>query len=71
MAVMVLIVDFNFKMSSKLLTCVGENHIWNFIFQKIEGMIWVSSLLDLVLTNKGELVKNVEVLGNLGINNQD
>ena len=48
--------------SNKFLTCLADN----FISQKVEGAIRGSACLDLILTNREELVDEVKVVGALG-----
>lgn len=53
--------------SSKFLTCVE----YNILFQKVEDTTKESSIFDLALTNRKELLKDVEVMGNLGRSNHN
>ena len=48
--------------SSKFLTCLADN----FMVQKVEEATRGSAILDLILTNRDNLVNEVEVVGSLG-----
>ncbi|XP_065438446.1 uncharacterized protein LOC135981058 [Chrysemys picta bellii] len=50
------------RLSNKFLDCIGDN----FLFQKVEKATRGEAVLDLILTNREELVENVKVEGSLG-----
>uniref|UniRef100_K7EXP3 Endonuclease/exonuclease/phosphatase domain-containing protein n=1 Tax=Pelodiscus sinensis TaxID=13735 RepID=K7EXP3_PELSI len=50
------------RLSNKFLDCIGDN----FLFQKVEKATRRKAVLDLILTNREELVENLKVEGSLG-----
>ncbi|XP_050791465.1 uncharacterized protein LOC127040991 [Gopherus flavomarginatus] len=50
------------RLSNKFLDCIADN----FLFQKVEKATRGETVLDLILTNREELVENLKVEGSLG-----
>ncbi|XP_065440587.1 mitoferrin-1 isoform X1 [Chrysemys picta bellii] len=50
------------RLSNKFLDCIADN----FLFQKVEKATRGEAVLDLILTNREELVENLKVEGSLG-----